>query len=142
MTITKLYGPPHSEWAGRITLEITHIADAALHSDQRTAFGTKQIAMFKSMQECFDALLALHAFIEQHQKDLAAGKGGALTETGQIVLEHNPGVTLNRLFKDFIVKARTVIYHLFSIAKFLGHDLSFSSVRKTRTLKSKRKNSW
>jgi hypothetical protein len=90
MTITKLYGPPHSEWAARITLEITHIADTALHPDQRTAFGTKQITMFKNMQESFDALLALHAFIEQHHKELAAGKAGALTETGQIVLEHDP----------------------------------------------------
>ena len=56
---------------------------------------------------------------------MAAGKAGALTETGQIVLEHDPEVTLNRLFKDFVVKARTVLYHLFSITKFLGHDLSF-----------------
>jgi hypothetical protein len=127
--LKSLYKPPHSEWAARITLQITHIADAALQGDRRTAFATKQFSLFKIMQECFDVLLALHQFIEGHEKEVASGHGTVRVENGHIVLDGDPDISLNRLFKDFIVKSRTVLYHLFSITKFLDYDLGFFQIK-------------
>jgi hypothetical protein len=129
MTLKKVYEPPHSEWAARITFEISHIAEAALHGNRRTAFDTKQFSLFRIMQESFDALLALHQFVEAHEKETASGQGNVRVENGRIVLYGDPDVTLNRLFKDFIVKSRTVLYHLFSITKFLDYDLGFFQLK-------------
>jgi hypothetical protein len=81
------------------------------------------------MQECFDALLAMQQFIEDHENEVKSGQGKVRVENGRIVLHNDPDVTLNRLFKDFIVKSRTVLYHLFSTTKFLDHDLSFLQVK-------------
>jgi hypothetical protein len=125
----KLYDAKHSAWAARIIHEISHVADGAIHGEERKKFDAKHIALFKVMQECFDALLALQSFIVDYENEVRAGTGRVQVKQGQIIIDGDPDVTLNRLFKDFITKARTVLYHLFGITKFLGYDLGFFQIK-------------
>ncbi|MFI5090873.1 MAG: hypothetical protein ACHP7P_12515 [Terriglobales bacterium] len=138
--VKKLYDAENSEWAFRLTIQIFNLSAAVLHRpEEQRAFREVHAPLFDSMRECYDAQLELNRFIEKHLQDVAAGRCVEVTN-GHLTLLEDIEPKLNRLFKDFFVKARTVLYHLFgqelrkkshrkprkSVTEvLLGHDLSF-----------------
>ncbi|MGB8065890.1 MAG: hypothetical protein WCF26_28665 [Candidatus Sulfotelmatobacter sp.] len=136
--VKKLYDAEHSEWAFRLTIQLFNLSKAVLHRpEEQDGFRKAHGLLFNAMRECYDAHVEFSKFIEKHLQDVATGRCVEITNGHLSVLE-DVEPALNRLFKDFFVKARTVLYHLFgqksskgkvpvkSVAEvLLGHDLSF-----------------
>lgn len=111
--VKKLYDAENSNWAFRLTIQISNLSKAVLHSQaEQEVFREAHERLFQSMRECHDAQLEFHRFIDQHLEDVAAGRCIEINN-GHLVLLEDIEPALNRLFKDFFVKARTVLYHLF-----------------------------
>jgi len=140
MQAKKLYDTEDSEWAFRLSIQISNLSKAVLHThEEQKAFDEVRTPLFESMRECFDVQLELNKFIDTHLKEVAAGHCVEV-RNGNIVLLQDIEPTLNRLFKDFFVKARTVLYHLFGqkahkkqssksvVETLLGHDLGFVQI--------------
>jgi hypothetical protein len=139
--LKKLYDAEHSEWFFRLTIQLFNLSKAVLHSsEEEQSFRDVHAPLLEAMRECYDVHLEFNKFIAQHIEDVAAGRHVEITN-GNISIINDIEPSLNRLFKDFFVKARTVLYHLFgqkvrkgkasikSITEvLLGHDLSFVQV--------------
>jgi hypothetical protein len=135
--VKKLYDAANSEWAFRLTIQLFNLSKAVLHRpEEQKSFRDVHTPLFDSMRECYDAQLRFNEFIEKHLRDVAAGRCVEITN-GHLTLLEDIEPTLNGLFKDFFVKARTVLYHLFGQKSYkkphnksvtevlLGHDLGF-----------------
>jgi hypothetical protein len=107
--------------------------------DEQEEFCHVHGLLFDGMRECHDVQLELHQFIEKHLEDVAAGRCIHVTN-GNLMLLEDIEPKLNRVFKDFFVKGRTVLYQLFGQKPYkgqiqrsvtevlLGHDLGFIQV--------------
>jgi hypothetical protein len=141
-----------SEWIFRLSLQIFNLRDNVhLCPEERRAFDVAYFPLFEKMRECNDARRELDEFINRHVRDVKEGRCIGITN-GQISVLEDIEPKLNRLFKEFFVTARTVLYHLFgqkdtrpqknrpkkplpkSVTEILlGHDLSFVQIRKDET---------
>jgi hypothetical protein len=138
--VKKLYDAEDSDWAFRMTIQLFNLSTPVLsRPEEQTAFREAHMPLFDSMRECYDAKSEFENFIEQHLADLEGGRCVKITN-GHLTLLEDVDPKLNRLFKDFIVKARTVLHHLFgqkphkgnrvkSVTEILsGHDLGFVQI--------------
>lgn len=127
--LRKLYDAEHSNWAARLMLGLAVVRDAALRTDaEKEAFDKGFLAMFGSLRECYDTKLAVVQFTLGYTERLAAGKAASVTN-GNLSLLEDADVPLNRLFKDFIVKARTAVYHVLAVTEQLGFDFGFFQIK-------------
>lgn len=138
--VKKLYDANDSEWAFRLSIQISNLSQGILHQpDEQEEFRQVHGLLFDVMRECHDVQLELHQLIDKHLKDVAAGRCVRITN-GILMLLEDIEPKLNRLFKDFFVKGRTVLYQLFGQKPYkgqiqrsvtevlLGHDLGFIQV--------------
>lgn len=141
--LKKLADPgPDSDWVMRIIIQLGNLSKMVIHgTEERAAFEKVHLPLLHAMRECYDAKQALEKFIAEHQRDVAEGRGVTVTNGGMQVPEVNH--TLRRLFKDFFVKARAVLYVLFGqkvrkgepatssvTSVLLGCDISFVQIEK------------
>lgn len=127
--LRRLYDAEHCNWAARLMLGLATVRDAALHAEaEKEAFDKVFAAMFGSLRECYDAKLAVAQFGLDYTERLAAGKAASVAN-GNLTLLEDADVPLNRLFKDFIVKARTAVYHVLAVTEQLGFDFGFFQMK-------------
>lgn len=130
-----------SEWLARVTLQLFHLSEPAFTDPgEREQFKTRLMSMVDILRECRDAQLDLGRLIETHIEELESGVAAQICD-GRIELLKDIGPTLNRYFKDFFTKARTVLYHLYGqkdkldsvTYRLLGSSINFVQAKKDST---------
>lgn len=126
-----------SEWIFRTSIQLFKLGGAAFPiPGEFDHFKQLQMRLVEVLRECRDVQLELNLLVESHARDLELGTGGVAVESGHLRVLNDIEPRLNRLFKDFFIKSRTALYHLFgqknkpeSVTKFLlGHNMSFVQV--------------
>jgi hypothetical protein len=115
-----MYGAEDSEWYFRLTIQIFNLSKAAFFTEaDEKQFREVYSPLVESMRECHSARAELLRLIETHANDVATGKCVKVTN-GTMSLLEDIEPNLNRLFKDFFVKARGVFYQLFGQQAYKG----------------------
>jgi hypothetical protein len=112
-TLKNLGNVEESKWIVRLTIQLFNLSGAVFASDSDLGrFKQMQLSLVDSLRECRGAQLELNELIETHRKEVEAGTAVEITN-GNIHIHIDIEPKLNRLFKDFVSKARTALYRLY-----------------------------
>lgn len=109
-----LIAPAHeAEWMIRLTIQLFTLSKEAFDQPRDwEQFKTLQGRLVAILRECRDVQVQLGQFIDAHSRDVEDGAVVAVLD-GQLHVYNDAEPTLNRLFKDFFIKARTALYFLY-----------------------------
>ena len=127
-----------SEWMVRVSLQLFHLGETAFSNPpEYEQFKQRLMVLVDVLRECRDAQLELGQLIQTHIEEVNSGIAARIT-SDRIELLKDIEPRLNRYFKDFFLKARIVLHHLYgqkdapeSITyQLLGRSISFVQIQK------------
>src|SRR5258707_2305684 len=112
--LKKLGDTEDAVWIFRIVIQIKQLSQgAALGTSDLAEFEGAHMRLFELLRQCNDARRELIQLVQEHIKDVSAGRSVTATGSGHIQIEVDIEPKLNRVVNSFFVAARSVLYHLF-----------------------------
>jgi hypothetical protein len=112
-------------WVARAWISVLEIHRFAFPAEEDSKLFTEKYApIFENLHECFNEKTLLHRIIEEHQAKIES-REIVDVQNAMLSIRKSIDVEMNQAVKDFFIKGNIAINHLYPLAKFLGHKITF-----------------